>query len=60
MPEHIAAVIPYWIKGELFREDEPNEAAEARNWYETAMSGAQARVSRREGRVRDVYSMTEV
>ena len=60
LPEHIAAAIPYWIKGELFREDEPNEAAEARNWYEAAMSGAQVRVSRREGRVRDVYSMTEV
>ncbi len=34
LPEHIAAIIPYYIKGELFREDEPSEAAEARNLFE--------------------------
>jgi hypothetical protein len=37
LPEEIAAAVPYFIKGELFREDEPNEASEARNWYEAAM-----------------------
>jgi hypothetical protein len=37
LPEEIAAAVPYFIKGELFREDEPNEASEARNWYESAI-----------------------
>lgn len=38
LPENIAEHIPYFIKGDLFREDEPSEAAEARNWFEAAMS----------------------
>ena len=37
IPDEIAAVVPYYIKGDLFREDEPREASEARNWYESAM-----------------------
>lgn len=37
IPDSIASYIPYFLKGELFREDEPNEAGEARNWYEQAM-----------------------
>ena len=36
IPEDIAAHIPYFIKGDLYRDDEPGEAAEARNWYEQA------------------------
>lgn len=36
LPETIATIIPFYIKGDLYREDEPSEAAEARNWYEAA------------------------
>lgn len=39
VPNSIAVNIPYFIKGDLYREDEPNEASEARNWYEAAMEG---------------------
>lgn len=60
IPDRIAAFIPYWIKGELFREDEPGEAGEARNWYEVAMDRAVAFAADRRGSVRSVYSMTEV
>lgn len=60
IPEHIASFIPYWIKGELFRDDEPNEAAEARNWYESHMNVAENNISRRRGKVQTVYSQTEV
>ena len=60
IPDYIAAFIPYWIKGELFREDEPNEAGEARNWYEAAMSRAESMAVRESGAVRSVYAMTEV
>lgn len=37
IPDDIASYIPYFIKGDLYRDDEPGEAAEARNWYEQAM-----------------------
>ena len=60
IPDDIAAFIPYWIKGELFREDEPNEAGEARNWYEDAMSRAAVQHSRRDGKVMSIFAMTEV
>lgn len=60
IPDHIASFIPYWIKGELFRDDEPNEAGEARNWYESHMSMAENNASRRYGQVRTIYSQTEV
>ncbi|MBE6656264.1 MAG: hypothetical protein E7609_05300 [Ruminococcaceae bacterium] len=59
IPDGIAAHIPYFIKGDLFRADEPNEASEARNWYEAAM---EAIVSKTEGRstsVKNIYSQTE-
>lgn len=38
LPDDIACLIPYFIKGELYRQDDANEAAEARNTYE-AMVG---------------------
>lgn len=34
IPNSIACLIPYFIKGDLYRDDEPNEASEARNWFE--------------------------
>ncbi len=60
IPDRIAAFIPYWIKGELYLEEEPNEAGEARNWYEAQMSAVASVSSRRRGSVRSVYSVTEV
>lgn len=56
LPEHIAAAIPYWIKGELYRGDEVNEAGEARNWYEAALRQAERTGGRRQGRSKSVYS----
>lgn len=56
LPEGIASLIPYFIKGDLFREDEPAEAAEARNWFESQI---QTYVLRSEGhpeRVKTVYA----
>lgn len=37
VPDDIACHIPYFIKGDLYREDEPEEAGEARNFFEAAM-----------------------
>ena len=34
IPDEIASVIPYFIKGELYRQDEAEDASEAMSWYE--------------------------
>lgn len=34
IPDEIASVIPYFIKGELYRQDEAGDASEAMSWYE--------------------------
>lgn len=56
VPEEIAAFIPYYVKGDLFREDEPNEASEARNWYEAAMNAIRQPSANRVSHVKTVYS----
>jgi hypothetical protein len=56
LPEDIAAVVAYYVKGDLFREDEPNEASEARNWYESAMQMIQKPRISKINKVRSVYS----
>lgn len=59
VPDNIAAYIPYFLKGDLYRDDEPNEASEARNWYEQAMSEIVAKQARKTNSVKSVYSQTE-
>jgi len=41
IPDSIASAIPYYIKGDLYRDDEPDEASEARAYYEAQMSQIQ-------------------
>lgn len=60
IPEGIAAYIPYFIKGDLYRDDEPNEASEARNWYEAAMDAVITGRANRTGSVCTKYSLTEM
>ena len=56
VPDEIAAVIPYYVKGDLFREDEPNEAGEARNWYEAAMQSLVRPRATKQARVESIFS----
>ena len=56
IPEEIAAFIPYFVKGDLYRDDEPNEAGEARNWYEAAMEQISVVRANKVSRVETVYS----
>lgn len=55
IPDHIAAYIPYFIKSELYREDEPSEAAEARNFYEAGMSELAQNNTHSANRVENIY-----
>ena len=59
IPEGIASYIPFYLKGELFREDEPNEAGEARNWFEQALSEIRHRPGSRSTSVNSIYSQAE-
>lgn len=38
LPEALAAALPYYLKADLYRVDEPGEANDARNWYEAAVA----------------------
>lgn len=58
IPENIAVHIPYFIKGDLYRDDEPNEASEARNWYEAAMEGISTATENKTGKVKSTYKQT--
>lgn len=58
IPDNIAVHIPYFIKGDLYRDDEPNEASEARNWYEAAMEGITSERDNKIGKVKSTYKQT--
>ena len=64
VPDCVAALIPYFIKGELFREDDPNEAGEAINRYEgaleTLLKNTEERSVAASTRVHTVYSQTGI
>lgn len=60
IPNSIASTIPYYIKGDLYRDDEPNEASEARNWYESAMNELHINKANKVNKVKSVYSQTEI
>ena len=57
VPDRVAALIPYYIKADLFSEDEPGAATEARNWYEAGMAVLTLpEDSRQDGMVVSVFS----
>lgn len=60
IPDYIASHIPYFIKGDLYRDDEPNEASEARNWYEAAMDSIINSRANKANKVVNIYSQTEL
>ena len=63
IPNRIAVWIPYFIKSEIFRRDEPDEASAARNMYEQQMAQLAAMEALKENRqrvVRSVYDAMEV
>lgn len=60
IPDKIAAHIPYFVKGDLFRDDEPDEANEARNWFEAAMEQVLATKQSYSGKVFNKFSQTEI
>ena len=58
LPDELARLIPYFIKGEVYREEDPNEAGEARNWYEQGVVQYLAKDVRTQNVIVSRYSMT--
>ena len=58
VPDNIAVLIPYYIKGDLYRNDDPNEAGEARNWFEAGVSDIVGQRAAAQGTVHTVFSQT--
>ena len=59
LSDKVACLIPYFIKGDLFREDEPIEASEARNLFEASLEALNNEIQRRQTKVRQIFSQTE-
>lgn len=57
IPDNVAEFIPYFLKSELFREDEVNEAAEARNIYEQQLAAVADGVIGISGSVGSAYAL---
>lgn len=60
IPDRIACLIPYYIKGDAFRIDEVDEAQEAFNRFEAALLEISKREDGVQQRVSDRYSFMEV
>ena len=56
LPNEIAGVIPYFIKGELYRLDEIGDAAEALSWYEQRIAALSPNSTDRQTHVVSTYS----
>lgn len=59
IPDDIAAFIPYFVKGDLYRSEDPHEASEARNWFEAALDEISESPCGNQASVKTVYSQTE-
>lgn len=54
IPDHIARLIPLFIKGDLYQEEEPSLAADARNTFEMSLDDLKQNTVSRQNRVRRV------
>lgn len=55
LPEALAAAVPYYVKGELYRCEQPDEAAEAHSIYEQRVAQVTPAPSRVQTAVKMVY-----
>lgn len=56
IPDEIASLIPYFIKGELYRQDEAGDASEAMSWYEQRIAALSPYSTGTQTHVASVYS----
>lgn len=56
IPDEIASLIPYFIKGELYRQDEAGDASEAMSWYEQRIAALSPHSTGHQSHVASVFS----
>ena len=56
IPDRIARLIPYFIKGDLYQEEEPALAADARNTFEACLEDLKKPIASKQDYVDKVYS----
>lgn len=59
IPDELAILIPYFIKSELFEEEQPELATQARNIFESSVADRISSVYSRQKTVQDVYGGCE-
>jgi hypothetical protein len=57
IPDKIARLIPYFIKGDLFQEEEPDLAAAARNLFEASLDDMKPQNQNKQNFVKQVYRL---
>ena len=55
LPDELARIIPYWVKGEVYQDDEPNIAADAKNQFEQFLIAYARENTNRQSSVESVY-----
>ena len=55
IPDYLARLIPYFIKGELYQEEEPELAAAARNLFEASLDDLKVSNESKQNYVKQVY-----
>jgi len=55
LPPTLAVAVPYFIKSELYRQEEPHEASEARNIYEQVVAQVKPTIGSWQTAVRMIY-----
>lgn len=57
IPDKLARLIPYFIKGDLYQEEEPDLAADARNIFEASLDDLKVQNQSKQNYIHQVYSM---
>lgn len=60
LPDEIAGLIPYFIKAELYQEDEPALAAQARNIFEAGLDEIKPPAESKQNRITRIYDMNRL
>ena len=57
IPDRLARLIPYFVKSELFQEEEPSLAAEARNLFEASLDDLKRKTQSKQNFITKTYRM---
>lgn len=59
LPKRLCEIMPLFIKGDLYQEDEPSIAAESRNLFEASLESFNQENTTRQTKIANTYNQTE-